>query len=135
MTDSPPLRSTAFEASVVGVLAAGLFLPFLAVQYDTNGIAEAANLEAGQLVNKSHILYRPVGLVIYRALQHLGYAGNSLLVLQTLNAVCGAVGIGFAYAVFKWAARDRTAAAFGAFWLATSFVDWIFSTEAPNWKL
>src|SRR6185503_9983376 len=86
--------STALESGIAGLLALGLYLPFLSVQYDTNGIAEAVALEAGQLVNKNHMLYRPLGLLIYRALQHFGYAGNSLLVLQTLNAVCGAVGIG-----------------------------------------
>ena len=98
------------EATLISVLALGLYLPFLAIQYDTNGIAEAAALEAGQVVNKSHILYRPIGNVIYRALQQFGYHGRSLLVLQTLNAVFGALGIGLAYAVFRWAARDKHAA-------------------------
>ena len=90
-------------AVLTAVLALGLYLPFLAIQYDTNGIAA---LEAGQLINKNHMLYRPIGLLVYSALQHFGYAGNSLMVLQTINAICGAAGIGLAYALFKWATRD-----------------------------
>src|SRR5436190_11940797 len=117
MSKRPSEFSTALEAAIVAILALGLYLPFLAIQYDTNGIAEAAAVEAGQLVNKNHMLYRPIGLAVYRLLQHFGYAGNSLLVLQTLNAVCGAIGIGLAYALFKWAARDRPAAVIGTVWL------------------
>src|SRR5436190_18192198 len=130
MSKRPSEFSTALEAAIVAILALGLYLPFLSIQYDTNGIAEAVALEAGQLVNKNHMLYRPLGLLIYRSLQHFGYAGNSLLVLQTINAVCGAAAIGLAYAVFKFAARDRASAAVGSFFLATSFAYWLFSTDA-----
>jgi hypothetical protein len=122
--------ATAIEAVAIGILALGLYLPFLAIQFDTNGIMEATALEAGQLVNKNHMLYRPIGVAIYDSLQHFGYAGNSLLVLQTMNAVCGAIGIGLAYAFFKWAAHDRAAAVVGSVWLATSFSYWLFSTDA-----
>jgi hypothetical protein len=118
------------EALIASALALGLYLPFLSIQYDTNGMAEAAALEAGQLINKNHMLYRPIGVAAYRAAQYFGYAGNSLHVLQIINAVCGAAGIGFAYAVFKWATRDRTAATIGVFWLGSSFMYWVFSTDA-----
>jgi len=118
------------EAIAVGVLALGLYFPFLSIQYDTNGIAEAVALEAGQLINKNHMLYRPIGLLVYRALQHFGYAGNSLTVLQTINAICGAAGVGLGYAVFKWGTRQMGAAVAGSLFLATSFMYWVFSTDA-----
>lgn len=130
MTRLASKHSTATEAIVVALLALALYLPFLAIQYDTNGISEAAALESGQLVNKNHMLYRPVGLLVYRAAQMLGYHGNSLYVLQVLNAMCGSIGVGLAYALFKFSTRGRAAAALGCFWLATSFVYWIFSTDA-----
>src|SRR2546425_3826127 len=123
-------RTTAIEAAFAAILALGLYLPFLAIQYDVNGIAEAAALEARQLVNKNHMLYRPIGLLLYHAVQRIGYTGNSLLVLQTMNAICGAAGVGLAYAVFKSATRDKAAAAMGSFLLGTSFVYWLFSTDA-----
>src|SRR5262245_17737521 len=130
MSNRAARLATAMEASLISVLALGLYLPFLALQYDSNGIAEAAALEAGQVVNKNHILYRPIGLLIYRAVQQFGYHDRSLLVLQTMNAFCGALGIGLGYAGFKWAARDKPAALFGSAWLATSFAYWLFSTDA-----
>src|SRR4051812_35585388 len=100
LVKATPHRATIIEAATVAIFALTLYLPLLAIQFDTNGIAEAVALEAGQLVNKNHMLYRPLGFVIYRALQYLGYSGKSLLVLQTMNAICGAAGIGLAYAVF-----------------------------------
>src|SRR5436190_10551028 len=127
MSKRPSEFSTALEAAIIAILAFGLYIPFLAIQYDTNGIAEAIALEAGQLVNKNHMLYRPIGLFIYRVLQHFGYGGNSLTVLQTMNAFCGAIGVGLAYALFKWAVKERAAAAIGAIWLATSFTYWLYS--------
>lgn len=122
-------KTTAVEATVVVLLALGLYLPFLAIQYDTNGVVEAAALESGSLINKNHMLYRPIGMVVYSAVQHLGYGGRSLFVLQVLNAICGAIGVGFAYLLFKSAARDRATAATGSFLLATSFTYWMFSTD------
>jgi hypothetical protein len=130
MSKKPSERAAAAESALVALLALALYLPFLAIQYDTNGVAEAAALEAGQMVNKNHMLYRPIGFLIYRGLQHFGYAGKSLLVLQTMNAVCGAIGIGLAYALFKFVTGEKAAAAVGSFWLATSFTYWIFSTDA-----
>lgn len=128
-SNTPSGRATALEATVVALLALALYLPFLAIQYDTNGIIEAAAIESGELVNKNHILYRPVGLLIFRAAQGVGYSGSALLVLQTLNAVCGSIGVGLAFALFKSATRDRNAAVLGSLWLATSFTYWMFSTD------
>jgi len=130
MSKALPNRTVLVESAVAAILALGLYLPFLAVQYDTNGIAEAVALESGQLIHKNHMLYRPIGFVAYHALQHLGYTGNSLTVLQVINALCGAAGIGLAYALFRWATGETGAAAIGAFWLATSFAYWLFSTDA-----
>ena len=76
MIKAPTARTTAREATLIATLALGLYLPFLAIQYDVNGIAEAVALEAGQLVNKSHMLYRPAGRFIYRTLQYSGYGGT-----------------------------------------------------------
>lgn len=123
-------RSEAYEAGAAACLGLVLFSPFLAVQYDTNGMAEAIALEAGQLFHKNHMLYRPLGLLIFRILQHLGYAGNSLLVLQIIDAICGAIGIGLGYIVFKRITENRIAAAAGCCWLATSLVYWTYSTDA-----
>src|SRR5262249_56598832 len=127
------LKTTTVESAAISLIALGLYLPFLAIQYDTNGIVEAESLEAGALatlLNKNHILMRPIGFIAYHAFRHLGYSGNSLVVLQTIDALCGAAALGFAYAAFKSVTQDRLAAVLGAVWLGTSFVFWYFSTDA-----
>src|SRR5215813_1019508 len=130
MTKKSPRRDAWLDTMLITILALGLYLPFLAVQYDINGIAEAVALEARLPINKNHIVYRSVGLVVFRLLQAAGYEGNSLVVLQVINAFCGAAGVGLAYAVFKRTAGARAAAILGSFWLATSFSYWVFSTDA-----
>jgi hypothetical protein len=120
----------AFTFALVALIALGLYLPFLAIQYDTNGVAEAAALEDSILFDKNHMLYRPIGLLFYRLVQRFGYSGNALLVLQIINAFCGAIGVALAYQVFLHKTKDRSAAAFGSAFLATSFAFWLFSTDA-----
>jgi hypothetical protein len=114
----------------VCVLALLLYIPLLSVQYDTNGIIEAMGVEQGPLINKNHMLYRPLGLLMWKALQSAGYMGNSLPVLQVLSAFAAAVGLGFAHLAFKRATGDRLSAHIGAMFLATSFSYWICATDA-----
>jgi hypothetical protein len=123
-------HNSLFEWTLVVIASLAIFLPFLALQYDTNGLIEAAAVESGDLFNKNHLLYRMVGYGIYRGLQFGGYSGRVIVVLQTINAVCGALGVGFAYLAYKHASKNRGAAATGTLLLACSFTYWLFSTDA-----
>ena len=120
---------SACASAACAVVALLLYLPFLAIQYDPNGIVEAQGVEGGQLVPHNHILYRPIGWSVYAASRALGYSGNSLRILQILNAVLGAIGIGLAYLIFERVTRHKLAAAGASFWLATSFLYWYVSTD------
>jgi hypothetical protein len=99
------------------------------MQYDPNGLAEAFAIESGKLIHKNHILYGVVGYLAYSA-QPLGYAGKAITLLQKINAICGALGAGFAYAAYKRVTDDRLAAIAGTAFLASSFTYWLFSTDA-----
>jgi hypothetical protein len=118
------------EFLVATIFALGLYIPFLSIQYDPNGIIEALAVENGPLLNKNHMLYRPLGLVAWRALQFAGYSGNSLRVLQVLSAVAGALGIGFAFLAFRGMSVNAAAAVMGAIFLSTSFTYWVSATDA-----
>ena len=123
-------RAGTIEFTAITLFALGLYLPFRAIQYDTNGIDEAQLVEAGPLFHKNHMLYRPLASVLYGAAKAAGYSGNSLTVLQVMNAFFGAIGIGLCYLIFRYVVKDRTAAMAGSIWLATSFTYWYFSTDA-----
>jgi hypothetical protein len=128
VADKRATRTVEFAA--ITLFALGIFLPFLAIQYDTNGIDEAQLLEAGRLFHKNHMLHLPLAYSVYRTAKVAGYSGNSLRILQVMNAMFGAIGIGLCYIAFKKIVSDRTVAALGSFWLATSFNYWYFSTDA-----
>jgi hypothetical protein len=118
------------ELTAITVFALGLFLPYRAIQYDTNGIDEAQYIEDGRLFHKNHMVHRPLGYALFRGAKTLGYEGNSLGILQIMNAVLGAIGVGLAYVIYEFLTADRLAALVGSVWLATSFTYWYFSTDA-----
>ena len=118
------------EFAVAFAAAVTSFLPFLAIQYDTNGVIEALAVESGQLFQKNHMLYRPLAFVIYSSLHWLGYSAGALSILQVMNAVCGALAAAFAYVAYKRMTGNRLASAAGVLFLATSFTYWLFSTDA-----
>ena len=122
-------RTLLIEFLAVTVLALQLYLPFLSIQYDPNGLIEATGIENGPLLNKNYMLYRPLGLFAGRALHLAGYSGNSLPVLQAINAVAGALGVGFAFLAFRGLSANRTAALMGAGFLGTSFPYWVSATD------
>lgn len=122
------VQKTWFQVILVTLAGLALYLPFLASQYDTNGVVEALAVESGQLFHKNHLLYRVIGYAVYRGLQFGGYSGRAIVVLQTMNAICGAVGIGLAYLTYKRTAQT-TAALAGTLLFACSFSNWLFSTD------
>ena len=129
MTDK---RSDWVGAFGAMLFALTLYLPFLSVNYDLNGLYEKAAVEEGMLGTlfyQNHLLYRPVSYWVYQAAVHSGFSGNSLHILQIVTAVFGALGIGFAYLVFLQIGQDRLVAFLASLWLATSWAFWYFSTD------
>ena len=122
-------RTLVIEFVIVSALALGLYLPFLSVQYDPNGLIEAMSVEHGPLLNKNHMLYRPVGLIAWRSLQRAGYSGNSLPLLQVITALSGALGAGFAFLAFTKLSLRRDAPFAGAAFLAISYTYWFSATD------
>src|ERR1051326_6316405 len=124
------MKTVAAEFVLVTGLALGLYLPFLSIQYDPNGRVEAMSVERGPLLNKNHMLYRPVGLIAWRASQLAVNSSHALMALQVIRAVCGALGGGFAFLAFTKLSSYPAAAWAGALFLATSFTYWFSATDA-----
>ena len=59
-----------------------------------------------------------------------GFRVSSISSLQIATAICGAAGIALAYLFFRTIANGRFIPAVVAFWLATSWAYWTFSTDA-----
>jgi hypothetical protein len=106
-----------------------LYLPFLAIDYDSNGVIEAMNVESGAPLSRNHILYTVLGRGIFKASKAVGYQVRAIYLLQILNAVCGAIAVALAWAAFRrLGASSRTAYAAAGLW-GTSFIFWYYSTD------
>jgi hypothetical protein len=106
-----------------------LYLPFLSIDYDANGVIEAMDVETGRRLSPNHLLYTLLGRALFEIAQAFGYGGRAIYVLQTFNALCGAVGVALACVAFvKLGASKRAALAAAGLW-GTSFIYWYFSTD------
>ncbi len=118
------------EAVLVFLIAAGLYLPLLSRHLDLNGIAEAVAVDAGDLFMPNHLLYRPLGSLMGTITGFAGFSGRSIVILQVLSALGGAASIGLFYLFCRRLSCSRFVAAAVAFWLATTWAFWAFSTDA-----
>jgi len=106
-----------------------LYLPFLSIDLDANGVIEALNLKPGSPISHNHIIYGIVGKAFYDALQAAGFHGRSVDALQILNAICGALGVALAFIAFQKLGATRRAALLGSVLWGTSFIYWLYSTD------
>jgi hypothetical protein len=125
------VRPRAQSVLVAVVCAALLYLPWRSIQFDLNGIIEAASVDAGgaSVLSPNHLLFRPLGLAILALLRAGGYAGHSLGLLQIISALCGAMAVGFAVLAYRRLGAQPSAAAMAGALIATSWAHWVFSTD------
>lgn len=134
MTSRPRLVSF----SVVAGVALVLYLPFLTRNYDLNGLVEAAALRSGRpgdLFTPNHMLYRPIAFAVQSFLRALGWDAGIVGLLQTLSAIFGALGAGFAYLAFQRLTANSFIAAWTSLGLAVSWSYWTLSTDVYYYSL
>jgi hypothetical protein len=113
------------------LLGLGLFLSLSSINYELNGVLEAENLEAGDLFTPNHMLYRPMGLLVYRGLQiYAQYDGVSLFVLQVITAIFASLGLAFSFLAFAQISQSIIRAALVTVGMGISWSYWRFSTNA-----
>jgi hypothetical protein len=117
------------DALLMFIAFLAIYIPFRSIDFDANGVIEAASLESGHLFTRNHITYRFAGSVVYRVAQQAGYSGRSIYLLQTLDGVCGAAGVALAFFAFLQLGASRRSAFAGAVLWGTSFIYWYFSTD------
>jgi len=129
MSETRSTKWSGLELLLVFIAFLLLYLPFLSIDYDANGVIEAMNLESGARLSPNHILYGVLGRALYTVAHAAGYQGKSLLVIQILDAFCGALAVALACAAFgKLRASKRAALAAASLW-GTSFIFWYYSTD------
>ncbi len=110
-----------------------LYLPFLSTHYDLNGITEVRSVEFGgasSLWMPNHLLFRPVGWLVWTASRTwAGSEGSALVTLQVLSALFGAVALGFLYVAVSRVVPIRPIAVGTTILMATTWAHWTTSTD------
>lgn len=106
-----------------------LFLPWLSIRWDPNGIMEARAIERGALLTPNHLLYRPLASLLLEGARLAGYAPPPAQLYQILTATISALGLGAFFVAVLFLARSQRAAAFATLFYATTWAYWTFSTD------
>lgn len=117
---------------VVVIVILVIYLSFLSTHYDPNGITEVMAVEsrdASGLFLPRRILYRPVGYTFWQLLRLGGYEGGSLLPLQVLTAMFGALGIGTFFLVLRRLIREDSISLLITGGYALSYGYWVYSED------
>jgi hypothetical protein len=109
-----------------------LYLPFLSIQLNPNGLNEAIGLEHGgaALFSPNHMLYRPLGWLVWQTLNTLGISISSITVLQFMSGIFGALA-GFGVASASSSFSKRSSSSFlVTIWVMTTVYFWASCTDA-----
>lgn len=106
-----------------------LYLPFRSSQWDPNGISEAIGIRDGFLLHSNHILFRPLGLAVYSAVNALGFTVSLENVLLSMTITAAALSLGFAFAAYSRLTQSHSGAALGTLLLGISWAFWAYCTD------
>ncbi len=126
--------------STAAVFAAALLLnlSIRSVFFNFDGVACAIAVELSDfkhLVHGNHLAYGVVGWGFDRLWRVLGYQGQALLPLQTLDSILGAAGAAVFSSLLRRMGRGEREALLGAAALAVSHAWWFWSLEAQVYML
>jgi hypothetical protein len=117
----------------VGAVACLLYLATLSNHYSGDSIEYALAIESANpasLLDPSHPLLHPAGLLWYRVWQLMGWSGRALLPLQVLNALAGGFCAGLLTAIAGGLSKSRGLAVAAGLGFAVSGGLWMLGVEA-----
>ena len=119
-------------ASGISILAALLYLSFLSGHFIGDGIRWLPAITQSHhppIGDVRHLLSPTLGWAWYHLALLLGYRGDPIPLIQSMNALLAGVGIGLYYRFLERVTRDRTASAWGCLLLLFSYS---YSTHATD---
>jgi hypothetical protein len=125
--------------AVVGTL----YIATLTSDYYWDGITFALQIEkvadgnrnASLLFHQNHLTYNALGYLLYKSAQAFGLAWRAHQILQVVNALIGALGIGVFFRIAQQATQDRYLAFVCSVGLAVSAAWWKISTDTNAYIL
>jgi hypothetical protein len=117
----------------IGGMAFALYLSTLSRNYTGGSIEFVTEIDSNSLLiimPRHKLLVHVFGWLFIQLWKYLGWIGKSIVPLQVLNALCGAIAVLFVYLISRKLAENSTTAVITAAGFATSCGIWLFSTEA-----
>lgn len=124
------------DTLLLTALAGSFFIGHLSFQYNFDGTVFAFRVEkavvAGgvwELFHPRHLLYEPLGYLVYKSAYLLGTGLRSIIWLEMLDALFGALAVALFHRLMLGICCDRVISAGACMCLAFSFGFWFFSVE------
>jgi hypothetical protein len=122
-----------FRGLIVFLIIFAVYSATLSHNYSGDSLSYAKAVESGALeqwIKFSHLLIHPLGWIFYQLWRLFGWSGGAMLPLQILNALGGALCVGFVYAISHHFSNSSKVSTIVAFGFAFSGATWLLSTEA-----
>ena len=104
-------------------------LLFGAINYDSNGIGIARELELGHRPRANHMLFEASGYVATQVASLVGHTGPSFPLLLILSALFGGIALGATNLAARRTGSGRLEAIAATVWLGTTYAFWKWSTN------
>ena len=127
------IRTAALGGVAAALIAALLYALTLSRHYTADSLLYALAIEGDNsraLIDPTHLLLHPLALLWFRVWQAVGWTGRSLVPLQILNAMAGALSVGLLWSLARALSRSSRAATIIALGFAFSGGLWLLSVEA-----
>jgi hypothetical protein len=122
-----------FYPLFLSTLVCILYLSTLSNHYTADSLTYALVVEVGEfrdMVDPTHLLIHPIGWVWHQLWLSFGWSKGSLLPLQVLNALAGAICAGLVFQIARAITRSLRIALIVATGFAVSGGTWLLSVEA-----
>ena len=118
---------------VVVTTVFGLYLATLSRHYSADSLLLALQIEGGNLsrfLDPTHVLLQPVGYAWFQLWRFAGWSHGSIVPLQVVNALGGAVCVGLLYGIMRPLTGSRRIPCLASAGFAVSGGLWLLSVEA-----
>ena len=126
--DKDSERSRWLTVALIAIFLIAFYLLTFSPYPTSDGLAWAVNIEQGRPddIRSAHLLYEPLGYIIYHTMLWVGWHIEPILLLQVMNAVMGTVGVIFFSQIVFSVTKSWRIAAIAAGLLAISHSYWFF---------
>src|SRR5262249_61018676 len=113
----PSLEAAVTRSLVGAAIGGGAYIAFRAINYDSNGVRIAREIDLGRMPWANHLLFEASGYVATQVASLVGQTGPSFSLLLILSALFGGVALGATNLAARRTGSGRLEAIAATVWL------------------